>query len=40
MGKVLNLGKVVSFGQKLLYSGKIGCIRVKVVVFEKSGCNR
>ena len=30
--------KVVEFGQKLLYSGKNGFIRKKVVVFEQNGC--
>ena len=30
---MLFLGKVVVFGQALLYSGKSGCIRPKVVVF-------
>ena len=29
--------KVVVFGQKLLCSGKRGCIQAKVVVFGKSG---
>ena len=27
------MGKVVVFGQTLLYSGKSGCIRAKLVVF-------
>ena len=31
--KVVVSGNVVIFGQKWLYSGKGGCIRVKVVVF-------
>ena len=31
--KWLYLGKEVVFGKKLLYSGKSGCIRAKVVVF-------
>ena len=45
--KWLYSGKVVVFGQKLLYLGKNGCIRVKVVLFGqklfnscKRGCNR
>ena len=29
---------MVVFGQKWLHSGKIGCIRAKVVVFGQSGC--
>ena len=29
---------MVVFGQKWLYSCKIGCIRAKVVVFGKDGC--
>ena len=28
------------FGQKRLYSGKSGCVRVRIVVFGQSGCNR
>ena len=32
--------KVVLFGQKLLYSGKSGCIWSKVVVFGQSVCIR
>ena len=38
--------KVVLIGEKWLYSGKSGCIRVKwlysdkVVVFKQSGCSR
>ena len=31
---------VVVFGQKLLYSGKRGCIRAKLIYSGKSGCNR
>ena len=31
---------MVVFGKKLLYSGKRGCIRGKVVVFGQSGCIR
>ena len=38
--KWLYSGKVVVFGQKLLYLGKNGCIRDKVVVFGQSGCIR
>ena len=29
---------MVVFGQKWLYSGKSGCVRAKVVVFEKIVC--
>ena len=29
---------MVIFGQKILYSGKSGCIRAKVVVVGQSGC--
>ena len=29
---------MVIFGQKMLYSGKSGCIRAKVVVVGQSGC--
>ena len=32
--------KVVAFGQKWLFSGKSGCIRIKDVVFGQSGCIR
>ena len=28
---------MIVFGQKWLYSGKIGCIRAKVVLFGQSG---
>ena len=31
--------KVVVLGQKLLYSGKYGCILAKEVVFGQRGCN-
>ena len=31
---------MVVFGQKWLYSGKSGCVRVKVVVVGQSGCIR
>ena len=31
---------MVAFGRKWFYSGKSFCIRVKVVVFGQSGCNR
>ena len=31
---------MVLVGQKWLYSGKIGCIRAKMVVFGQSGCIR
>ena len=31
---------MLDFGQKWLYSCESGCIRVKVVVFGKCGCNR
>ena len=31
---------MVVFGQKWLYSGKMGCIRAKVVVFAQSICIR
>ena len=34
------MSKVVVFGQKWLYSGKSGCIRVKVVVFGQRPCIR
>ena len=33
-------GNVVVFGQNWMYSGKSGCIRVKVVVMEKKCCIR
>ena len=43
--KLLCLGEVVVFGQKLIYSSKSGCTRPKVVLYHqkwfytgKSGC--
>ena len=37
---MLNLFKLVVFGQNLLYSGKIGFIWAKFVLFEQLGCIR
>ena len=31
--KLLYSGKIAEFGQNRCYSGKSGCIRVKVIVF-------